>query len=365
MECDSGAQQNRDAMEQLTQTLLCTNSPNKRRHAATALHALLCSLSRFNIGSPSAPNTSAVKPACGTAISPADAGRCVLDDLRTSRYLQGICAAIRASRERNATGPIELLYAGCGPFATLALPVMTQFRSDEVRFTLVEVNAHALECARRAVRALGFDGHVRAYVQADASNYLHPPERPFDILIVEAMQRALEKEPQVAITLHLAAQLAPGRFIIPEEIVVDACLFDPATEFAQQVSGDAGASLAQRTRIDFGSLMILNAATAKQIAAGLIRQNAVLCLPAVPLSVPQTTNDRLQIMLRTTVRIFGSIRLEEYESGITSPRIAFGLTGERVTFQYLLGREPGFRWRGCQRSSSALVLRHPGVDALQ
>jgi hypothetical protein len=347
MDCDRGAQESRDAIEQLTLTLLCTDRPDERRHAATALHALFCSLSRFNVGSPDARNTVAVQLACGTAISPADAGRCVLDDVRTSRYLQGICAAIRASRARNATGPIELLYAGCGPFATLALPVMTQFRSDEVRFTLVEVNAHALESARRAVRALGFDDHVRAYVQADASIYLHPPERPFDILIVEAMQRALEKEPQVAITLHLAAQLAPGGFIIPEEIVVDACLFDPEIEFAQRTTGEAGASLPQRTRIDCGSLMILNAATAKQIATRLIRENAVPCLPAVPLSVPRATDGRLQIMLRTTVRIFGSIQLEEYESGITSPRIAFDLAGERVTFQYVLGREPGFRWRGC------------------
>jgi hypothetical protein len=92
--------------------------------------------------------------------------------------------------------------------------------------------------------------------------------------------------------------------------------------------------------------MILNAATAKQIAAGLIRKNGVLCLPAVPLSVPQTTDNRLRIMLRTTVRVFGSIRLEEYESGITNPQMAFDLSGERVTFQYRLGREPGFRWVG-------------------
>jgi hypothetical protein len=134
---------------------------------------------------------------------------------------------------------------------------------------------------------------------------------------------------------------------VPVPPCSDACLFDPGIEFAQQTSGDVGASSPQRTRIAFGSLMILNAATAKRIAAGLIRQNAMLCLPAVPLSVPQTTNDRLQIMLRTTVRIFGSIQLEEYESGITSPQMAFDLAGERVTFQYMLGREPGFRWRGC------------------
>lgn len=346
MDSGTGSQENRDALAQLTLTLLCTANPSERRHAATALHALFCSLSRFDLSSSDASNTTACELPCGTAISPADAARCVLDDARTSRYLQGICAAIRASRERNATGPVEVLYVGCGPFATLALPMMTRFRSDEARFTLVEVNAGALESARRAVCALGLEDHVRAYVQADASSYRHPPERPFDILIVEAMQRALEKEPQVAITLNLAAQLAIGGSIIPEEIVVSACLFDPDIEFAPQTSEHVDASLPQRTRIDFGSLLILNATTAKQIAAGLIRKNGVLCLPAVPLSVPERTDDRLRIMLRTTVRVFGSIGLEEYESGITNPQIAFDLSGERVTFQYMLGREPGFRWVG-------------------
>jgi predicted RNA methylase len=46
------------------------------------------------------------------------------------------------------------------------------------------------------------------FVVGDATSYRHP--RPLDLLIVEAMQAALSKEPQVAIVRNLAPQLASG-----------------------------------------------------------------------------------------------------------------------------------------------------------
>ncbi|HWW74707.1 MAG TPA: hypothetical protein VNZ44_04875, partial [Pyrinomonadaceae bacterium] len=137
------------------------------------------------------------------------------------------------------------------------------------------------------------------------------------------------REPQAAVTFNLAPQLRTGGVLIPEEVSVDACLHDPGAEFSPQ-----------RLRINLGRVIELTARGAHAPAAG----NE---LPAVVLDVPRRADRSLGLMLRTTVRVFESVVLEEYESGITCPAILhdFSWAGrkDRLEFVYSLGREPGFR----------------------
>ena len=58
----------------------------------------------------------------GLALSPTMAAMCANDFVRTIQFIRGTHAAIADIRERFPDRPARVLYAGCGPYATLAVP---------------------------------------------------------------------------------------------------------------------------------------------------------------------------------------------------------------------------------------------------
>ena len=56
-------------------------------------------------------------------------------------------------------------------------------------------------------------------------------EEPVHVVVAETMQQALTKEPQLAVTAHLAGQLARGGVFIPEAVRVEATATDLEREF--------------------------------------------------------------------------------------------------------------------------------------
>jgi len=150
----------RESLARSVQTLLRSNDPEALHDAATTLHALYTSLT--DLGAESEDAAATLLPG-GKAISPRDAARCVLDAPRTSAYLRGIHAAIRTMQARFAERPIDIVYAGCGPFAALAIPMAAIFGA-EIRFTLIDIHARSLLNARRVAEQLGcaksIGGHV-------------------------------------------------------------------------------------------------------------------------------------------------------------------------------------------------------------
>jgi len=312
--------------------------------AAAGLYALCSSITGIGDDSIGADDAGGSRLPGGEAIAPLDAARCVLDPRRTSRFLRGLHAAILQARKRFPGAPVEILYAGCGPLAPLALPLTTRFGPAAIRFTLLDVHEPSLDAARRVFQALGRSAFVRDCVRCDAASYRVDAARPPHVVVVEAMLAALEKEPQAAITLNLASQLPPGGIFLPGRITVDCCLFDPAGNPPAAVAGGG-------VGIHLGRVLELTAAgcSAPSVSVDGDARGGTSATRKVRLQVPAELDGEPYAMLLTSIGVFGSIALDEGESGLTTPRILFDLGrmrgGEVLEFEYQLGDTPGFRYR--------------------
>lgn len=260
----------------------------------------------------------------GWAISPVQAALCAREPLRTAAFIQGLALAIKAALEQaQAQGrPVSVLYAGCGPFALLALPLMALFSPRQVRFTLIEVHQAALDDARALIDDLAYAAHVAQYVCCDAASYRIAPQAMPDVIVSETMNTALGKEPQVAIMRNLYAQ-APAAALVPESIAVH---LGAAREAPDQPCAD------------WGRIFEIDAAA---ILAWKDRQEPFL--PAASVVVPAHAGNAAKLLTR--IRVRGTIMLHDYDCSLNLPLHLSGKPqlkgGETLDFSYRLGRTPG------------------------
>ena len=162
----------------------------------------------------------------GNAIGLTWAAMCIKDLMRTKRFMDGIYEATAAKAEANPGRPVHILYAGTGPFATLVLPLTARFSSQQLQFTLLEVNENSYTCLQQLIKTLQIENYIHRLEKADAAKWTLPANEQVDIFISETMQQGLKNEPQVTICMNLVPQLQNNTIIIPEQITLIAALID-------------------------------------------------------------------------------------------------------------------------------------------
>lgn len=155
----------------------------------------------------------------GVAINPRAAAHCINDYRRSVVFTRGVHAALTELCARQATLPVKVLYAGCGPYALLVLPLLDLFPRGSLELTLLDIHQQSLDSVERLFSRLVATDHEARFVAADACHYQH--HAPLDLVIAETMQKALEQEPQFAVTAQLAPQLDAEGIFIPRRVEVE------------------------------------------------------------------------------------------------------------------------------------------------
>lgn len=275
----------------------------------------------------------------GLAISPTTAAMCIRELFRTCAFIRGLGEAIRDSVCSNR--PVRVLYAGCGPYALLAVPLMTAFSKDQVVFTLLDVHQQCLDDAKKLIDSFGFFGHVDEYLCADATTYRIPDDKKPDIIVSETMSVALHNEPQVSIARNLHSQ-APGAKMLPQRVSVEVCLLNSSKEHVFMPADFVGEfPEPERDRIDLGEIFALDANSIQSwqsIDAGR--------LPAGRVEIPSPLEARYQPRLLTKISVYGENHLGDYDCSLTLPKPLRGQTqgGDVLQFYYHLGNHPELRY---------------------
>lgn len=275
----------------------------------------------------------------GLAISPTTAAMCIRELFRTSAFIRGHGHAIRDSI--NPERPVRILYAGCGPYATLAVPLMTVFSKEQAVFTLLDIHQECLDEAMKLIDSFGFSGHAEECLCVDATTYRIPEDKKPDVIVSETMSVTLHNEPQVSIARNLFAQ-APDAKMVPQQVSVQACLLNGAKEHVFMPADFVGEfPEPERDRIDLGKIFELDAASI--ISWEKIDGDR---LPAARVKVPPHIESRYRPHLLTKITVYGETCLDDYDCSLTMPKRLRGEIeeGDELQFHYQLGNHPELRY---------------------
>ncbi len=180
-----------------------------------AIHDLFEFYKQFPIASN---NLNDVQLSHGLALCERYAAECILDYKRTSSFIKGVYQAINDLLINRKGENVHILYAGCGPYAPLLIPVLDLVRNDQLCVSFIDINKSSIYGLKRIIKTLALQKMVEHIVVADAIKYQHPTK--LDLIVTETMFKALTREPQVAITQNLIPQLKQDGILIPQEVSI-------------------------------------------------------------------------------------------------------------------------------------------------
>lgn len=268
----------------------------------------------------------------GKAIGPTWAAMCIDDLMRTRAFVKGLSEAVDSVLRKKS--PVHILYAGTGPYAALALPLLAAYSKDEIRISLVEINPLSFAAMQRTFSKLEFNTHVSTFLLADATT-LRLPERGYDILMTETMQAGLGKEQQVPILLNLLPQLPDDIILLPQCVDLTLAFLNsnenmhPRYERIGRVF-----RLTKETVLEF----LQSDQMERQLFPGH--------LTPLPERRPEHFD---QLVLLTEIHVYGENHIRFNESGLTVPWILHPLPAQlqtdlSVKTQYVIDGDPGIRF---------------------
>ena len=316
-----------DQLDEISRDLLAPGDFHDRlAPAVTAYARLLFELA--GIDASDEQQRTHVPTAGGQAIGTFWAAACVKEVRRTQRFCRGLLKAVTRKLAENPNRPVHVIYAGTGPFAALALPVMRRFPAGKLQFTLLEVNPKSFEKLQLVIRALKLEGHVRRAERCDATAW-RVPEEAVDIVVSETMNQALKKEPQAGIMLNFARQLADSVIFIPESIRVrlawQSRTGSPTEDLVELLNFDRG----ERARI-------------------LERTPPGGEWAFTPVAWDYRPRSKGTLVYTTFVRVFEDETLNQNDSSLNLPeRVSRRLPTRKtqLLFQYRSSGAPGFQMR--------------------
>lgn len=304
-----------------------------------ALRDLFERLTHFHTDSEGGIGAGQTRLESGLAISPTLAAMCIRELFRTPAFIRGLGDAIRESI--NPDRPVRVLYAGCGPYALLALPLMTLFSKGQVVFTLLDIHQDCLDDAMKLIGSFGFSDCVDECLCVDATTYRIPADKKPDVIVSETMSVALHNEPQVSIARNLLSQ-APDAKMVPQQVSVEACMLNLAKEHVFMPADFVGEfPLPNRDRLYLGKIFELDADNIRRWED--IDGDR---LPAGRVKIPSPLETRYRPYLLTKIIVYGDTCLLDYDCSLTIPRRLRGNieAGDDLQFHYQLGSDPELRF---------------------
>ncbi len=284
----------------------------------------------------------------GKAIGTTWAAMCIKEIMRTKCFLRGLYAGIKAAQEKFPNTCIHILYAGTGPFATLAMPMTTVFTSEEINFTFLEINPASIEFLERNINAFNAQSYVTNIIQCDATMFKADNIKPIHMILTETMQNALQKEPQVSICMNLVSQMLTDGILIPQNIKIDAALMSPQKVKERMLNPNFGNKKYYHA---LQTVFELNKTTIASQPVKNISNTSSYAFPEVVVEVPTDIDCHYNdLNLLTYIQVFGDVELTNYQCSLTMPKrltyINQGIVpSNKISFQYLISDKPGIQYK--------------------
>ena len=254
----------------------------------------------------------------GGVVTPVRAAHCLKDIGRTTHFLRGIHKAVEHFLKNQ--NQIRILYAGCGPYATLLTPFTALYPPEKLRYTFLEIEKTSVVAVNKLYRDWKLTSYLDEVRLADATDPGIRFDEPFDMIISETMQMGLKNECQVPITRNLVRFLTPEGTFIPQQIRLDIYVTGMKKD-ALIPDSDEKEFVGTAYNLDFRNVPGPNAETV--------------------LRIPDTNLPYLKLF--TNITLFDDEKLTVYQSGLTLPLTLDQVenkAGRLAKFRYIEGHRP-------------------------